>query len=287
MTQITAKLVRDLRERTGVGMMDCKKALVEADGHIEKAIENLRRSSSMDAAKKASRTTTEGVVILHIDSDNKKGLVLEINSETDFVARDDNFYQFANYVADMAASESIETLEQLHEQPEIALKRNNLVQTVGENISIRRLHKVRGALVSGYVHTNNKVAALVTLTGGTPELAKDIAMQVVALNPLVAKAEDMPKELVQKEEAIYLAQAADSGKPAAIVEKIAQGRLRKFLSENSLVKQPFVKNTDLSVGQLLADSNVDIVHFVRYEVGEGIDKKATSFAEEVAQLKGD
>ena len=282
MTAITASMVKELRDRTGLPMMECKKALSEADGNIDLAIENLRKSSGMKAAKKAGRTAADGVVVTKVSDDGKSGVIIEVNSETDFVARDENFLKFVGDVVARAAQSGIDTVEGLMEG-ELEAAREALVQKIGENISVRRLHKVESNGVLGsYVHGNSRIAVLVDLSEGSAETAKDVAMHVAAVNPQVCKPEDMPAELLEKEREIFSAQAAESGKPAEIVEKMVEGRMRKFLAENSLVEQPFVKDPDVSVGKLLSNTSSDIAGFIRFEVGEGIEKKDEDFAAEVA-----
>lgn len=283
MAAISASLVKDLRERTGLGMMECKKALVEANGDIDLAIENLRKSSGMKAAKKAGRVAAEGVVTARISADNKTGLLVEVNSETDFVARDDGFLAFVNLVADKAAETNAADVEELM-SGELEDAREALVQKIGENISVRRIARIESdGFVTAYVHGNSRIAVLVDLTSGTEELGRDVAMHVAAVNPQVARPENMPQELLEKEKEIFSVQAAESGKPAEIVEKMVEGRMRKFLSENSLTEQPFVKDPDMTVGKLLANASSDVNSFVRFEVGEGIEKVEEDFAAEVAK----
>lgn len=280
MSAITASMVKDLRERTGLGMMECKKALVDAAGDSELAIENLRKSSGMKAAKKAGRVAADGVVAVR--TQRGKAVLLEINSETDFVARDDNFLAFVDKVADAALDKGFLSVEELL-SGEIEAAREALVQKIGENITVRRVAVINSEGVLGsYVHGNNRIGVLVELSGGDEALAKDIAMHIAAVNPQVAKPEDMPQEAVTKEKEIFTAQAAESGKPAEIIEKMVEGRLRKYLAENSLVEQAFVKDPDQTVGKLLKAASADIVGFTRYEVGEGIEKKQEDFAAEVA-----
>ena len=287
MAAISASMVKDLRERTGLGMMECKKALAGADGDIDLAIESLRKSSGMKAAKKAGRVAAEGVVATRVAGDNKSALIIEVNSETDFAARDEGFLAFVNKVADAAAMSSAASVEELM-AGELEAAREALIQKIGENISVRRFarHSTEGLLAS-YVHSNNRIAVLVDLTSGTEVLARDVAMHVAAVNPQVAKPDDMPQELLDKEKDIFVAQAQESGKPAEIIEKMIVGRMRKFLAENSLVEQAFVKDPDQTVGKLLSQGGADINGFVRYEVGEGIEKKEEDFAAEVAkQIQG-
>jgi elongation factor Ts len=264
-------------------MMECKKALVEANGDIDLAIENLRKSSGMKAAKKAGRVAAEGVVVARVSADNKTGLLLEVNSETDFVARDEGFLSFVNKIADKAVESSAQNVEELMTS-ELEDARESLVQKIGENITVRRLARVSTeGVVTEYVHGNNRIAVLVDLTAGDEGLGRDVAMHVAAVNPQVAKPDDMPQELLDKEKEIFSVQAAESGKPPEIIEKMVGGRMRKFLSENSLTEQPFVKDPDMTVGKLLANAGADINSFVRFEVGEGIEKIEEDFAAEVAK----
>ena len=281
MTTISAALVKDLRERTGLPMMECKKALQEAAGDIEVAIENLRKSSGMKAAKKASRTAADGVVAARMAADGSYGVLVEVNSETDFVARDENFLGFVARVADRVLAERSEDIAAIM-TGELEDARQALVQKIGENIGPRRARVLEAAVVGDYVHSNNRIGVLVGLTGGSRELARDIAMHVAAVNPQVAKPEQMSADLIAKEREIYAAQARESGKPEEIIQKMIAGRVNKFLAESSLVEQPFVKDPELTVGKLLKNAGADIVGFVRFEVGEGIQVETTDFAAEVA-----
>ncbi len=281
MAEIKASMVKELRDRTGLGMMECKKALAGAGGDIDAAIEELRKSSGMKAAKKAGRTAAEGAIALQLADDGKSGVMVEVNSETDFAARDANFLGFVGSVVAEVAGQQQTDIAQLMSAG-LENKRQALVQKIGENITVRRAELVAGDVVGGYVHGNGKIAVLVNLIGGDAELAKDVAMHVAAVNPQVAKPSDMSPELLEKERAIYVAQAADSGKPPEIVEKMVEGRVRKFVAESSLVEQPFVKDPDLKVSQLLKNAGADVVGFVRFEVGEGIEKDEVDFASEVA-----
>ncbi len=288
MAEITAALVKELRERTGLGMMDCKKALMAANGDMDQAIEDLRKEGGLKAAKKAGRTAAEGLVLVKVASDNSKGVMLEVNSETDFAAREENFATFARQVLDASFEKEEADVEKLMDG-ELEAARLALVQKIGENITVRRIAVAaeEGHVVGSYVHSNDKIAVLVTLKGGDEALAKDIAMHVAAVNPMVVKAEDVPAEVLSKESEIYTAQAAESGKPADIVEKMVSGRLKKFIAEVTLTEQPFVKDPDVKISKLLADANAEIVSFTRFEVGEGIEKQTVDFAAEVAeQLKG-
>ncbi|MEX0738361.1 MAG: translation elongation factor Ts [Pseudohongiella sp.] len=280
MANITAGMVKELRERTGLGMMDCKKALVEADGDMEKAIEDMRKASGLKAAKKAGRTAAEGVVKTRVADDNSYGVIIEINSETDFVARDDSFLAFADDCLNQAFDNKQSDAAALAASVEDA--RSALVQKIGENINLRRVSVVDADVVDTYVHSNNRIAVLVALKGGDADLARDVAMHVAASNPMVVRASDVPADVLDKEREIYSAQAAESGKPAEIVEKMVEGRIRKYVAEITLLEQAFVKDPDLTVGALLKKAGADVVSFVRYEVGEGIEKEVVDFAEEVA-----
>jgi elongation factor Ts len=287
MAAVSASMVKELRERTGLGMMECKKALVEAGGDIEVAIEDLRKSSGMKAAKKAGRTAADGIVAAKVAEDGSYGVLVEVNSETDFVARDDNFLAFVGKVVDKAFEDKQGDVAVLM-AGELESAREALVQKIGENISVRRVSVVEAeGAVGSYVHSNNRIGVLVALKGGDVEVARDVAMHVAAVNPLVAKPDDMSAELIEKEREIYTAQAQESGKPPEIIEKMIDGRIRKYLAENSLTEQAFVKDPDTTVGKLLKSAGADILGFVRLEVGEGIEKEEVDFAAEVAaQLKG-
>ncbi len=280
---VTASLVKELRERTGLGMMECKKALVETDGDIELAIENLRKASGLKAAKKADRTAAEGVVAAKVADDGSCGVVVEVNSETDFVARDSSFLAFVETVTEKAYNEKAADVAALVDE-NLENTRQALVQKIGENIGVRRVAfcQPEGGLVGAYVHSNNRIAVLVQLTGGSVELARDVAMHVAAVNPQVVRPEDMPEEVVNKEREIIKAQPDMEGKPAEIVEKMMIGRINKFLKESSLLEQPFVKDPEITVGKLVKNAGADVVSFVRYEVGEGIERKQEDFAAEVA-----
>ena len=286
MANISAAMVKELRERTGLGMMECKKALVEAGGDIEKAIDDMRKSSGMKAAKKADRTAADGVVALRVADDHSYAVAVEVNSETDFVARDDNFLGFVEKVLTKAFAEKQVDVATLM-AGDLEAAREALVQKIGENISVRRVFLVEGAMVDGYVHSTNRLASIVALTAGDAELARDVAMHVTAVNPRVAKPEDMPQEELTREKDIIMAQPDMEGKPQEIKEKMAMGRIKKFLAENSLVEQAFVKNPEQTVGQLVKAANADVASFVRIGVGEGIEVEKKDFAAEVAeQLKG-
>ena len=292
---VTAAQVKELRERTGLGMMECKKALVETNGDIDTAIDNLRKSGQAKAAKKAGRTAAEGIVVAKVSADGNTGILLEVNSETDFVARDDNFLKFANGVADRVLSTKetdvaklLETAMEEGGSDSIETTRSALVQKIGENIQVRRTYvMVSEGLVSAYVHSG-KIGVLVALNGGNDDLGKDVAMHVAASNPLVVNPDQVDQATLDKEKEIFSAQAAESGKPPEIVEKMVQGRIAKFLKEVSLVDQPFVKDPDTTVGKLVKGAGADVVAFTRIEVGEGIEKEEVDFAAEVmAQARGE
>ncbi|VUD68211.1 Elongation factor Ts [Thalassocella blandensis] len=280
---VSASLVKELRERTGLGMMECKKALQETDGDIDVAIENLRKASGLKAAKKADRTAAEGVVAVKAAEDGSYAVVLEVNSETDFVARDEGFLGFVNSVLDKAFANKVADVAVLVDE-EVESARQALVQKIGENIGVRRVALVepKGGVVGAYVHSNNRIASVVELEGGNVDVAKDIAMHVAAVNPRVTRPEDMPEDMVSKEKEIIKAQPDMEGKPENIVEKMMTGRISKFLKENSLVEQPFVKDPEVTVGQLAKKADASVVSFVRFEVGEGIEKEEADFAAEVA-----
>lgn len=280
---VSASLVKELRERTGLGMLECKKALKETDGDINVAIENLRKASGLKAAKKADRTAAEGVVVAKAAEDGSYGVVVEINSETDFVARDDGFLDFAQSVLAKAFTGKASDVTALVDD-EVESARQALVQKIGENIGVRRVALVEPSdgLVGLYVHSNNRIASIVELKGGDVVTAKDIAMHVAAVNPLVVNTSDMPEEMVNKEKDIIKAQPDMAGKPENIVEKMMTGRINKFLKENSLVEQAFVKDPELTVAQLAKNVGAEVLSFVRFEVGEGIEKVEEDFAAEVA-----
>ncbi|HDZ48970.1 hypothetical protein LCGC14_0072580 [marine sediment metagenome] len=287
MAAISASQVKELRERTGLGMMECKKALTEADGDIEVAIENLRKNSGLKAAKKADRIAAEGVVVTRVAEDGSYGVMVEINSETDFVARDDNFIAFADKIAGAffaAKSEDVAAVM----SGELETAREQLVQKIGENIGVRRavvVNATEGGLVGEYVH-GGRIGVLTVLTGGNSEVAKDVAMHVAAINPAVALPADMPQEQLDQEKAIILAQPDMAGKPEQIAEKMVQGRLKKYLAENSLTEQPFVKDPNQSVAEFVKAAGGEVVGFTRFEVGEGIEKEEVDFAKEVMEQAG-
>lgn len=285
---MSAQLVKELRERTGLGLLECKKVLKEADNDIEVAIEALRKSSGMKAAKKAGRIAADGVVTTRIAEDGSYGVLVEVNSETDFVARDENFLGFVATVADTLYQQRSAELDAIT-SGEIEEARQALVQKIGENIGVRRASLVTAdsGVVGSYVHGNNRIAVLVELRGGDQDLARDVAMHVAAVNPQVVSPGDMPEALLDKEREIFTAQAQESGKPPEIIEKMIGGRIKKYLAENSLTEQAFVKDPDVTVGKLVAGAGAEIASFARFEVGEGIEVEKVDFADEVAaQLNG-
>lgn len=288
---ITAAQVKELRERTGAAMMDCKKALVASEGDIEAAAQELRKRGQAKADKKSGRVAAEGVILVKVSDDGKRAMMLEVNSETDFVARDDNFKAFADLVADYALAEqvdSIDTLSQatLTDGETVEEKRKALIAKIGENIQLRRLHQFASEGVLGtYVH-GGRIGVVADLTGDKEQVAKDIAMHIAACNPVVVRPEDVSEELVNKEKEVFTAQAEQSGKPAQIVEQMITGRIEKFLGEVSLVGQPFVKDPATKVSQYLKAEGMNVNSFTRFEVGEGIEKQEDNFADEVmAQVR--
>ena len=282
---VSAKLVKELRDRTGLGMMECKKALNAVDGDVEKAIEELRKSSGMKAAKKAGRTAADGVVLAQVAEDGSYGVLVEVNSETDFAAREVNFLNFAKTVTQAAFDAKTSDVSVVMSEAMVVV-RDALVQKIGENISLRRISIVEGECVGAYVHSNNRIAALVSVAGASQVVAKDVAMHISATNPRVVNKADMPENEVQKEKDIIKAQPDMASKPVAIAEKMVIGRIGKFLAENSLVEQAFVKNPEQTVGEMVQAAGGSVVSFVRLEVGEGIEVAEVDFATEVAaQLK--
>lgn len=292
--QITASLVKELRERTGAGMMDCKKALTESNGDIDAAIESMRKSGAAKAVKKSGRTAAEGQVVTAKTQDGRTAILAEINCETDFVGKDDNFTEFAKVVAERALAENPDDLEALSSLASnesgktIEERRQELVAKVGENVQIRRFTRfeAEGDRLGTYIH-GGRIGVIVDMSGGDDDLARDICMHIAASRPVCVDADGVPRAMLDKEREIYTAQANESGKPANIIEKMVEGRLRKYLGEITLLGQPFVKQPDTSVGELLSNAGASINRYARYEVGEGIEKQAENFAEEVmAQVKG-
>ncbi len=288
---ITAAMVKELREITGAGMMECKKALVETDGNIEQAIENMRKSGAAKAAKKSGRVAADGIVKVATSDDNKTAILVEVNCETDFVAKDENFLNFADMVVNAALAnkaESVEAISALQvDGKTIEEVRTELVAKIGENVQVRRAKVIESeGAVGSYLHGKN-IGVVVSATGASDDLIKDLAMHVAAANPDFVGEADVPQSVLEKEKEILIAQAADSGKPAEIIEKMVGGRIRKYLAEITLKGQNFVKDPDVTVEKLLNSNNADVVEFVRFEVGEGIEKKEDNFVEEVmAQARG-
>jgi elongation factor Ts len=280
---VTAALVKELRDLTGAGMMDCKKALTETDGSIDAAIELMRKNGQAKAAKKAGRIAAEGTII--ICSNNGVAAMLEMNCETDFVGRDDNFLTFSNKVAEVALAGKITDVEALKaaeiDGTTIEEARLALINKIGENINVRRVQIIEGDNIGAYIH-GGRIGVVSVLEGGDTELAKDVAMHVAASSPAYVKPEDVPADVVEKEKAIQVDIAINSGKPAEIAEKMVVGRMKKFTHEVSLTGQPFVKDPSISVADLLKSKSADVVNFFRFEVGEGIEKKEEDFAAEVA-----
>ncbi|MCX7116141.1 MAG: translation elongation factor Ts [Gammaproteobacteria bacterium] len=290
---ISAQLVMQLRERTGAGMMECKKFLMATDGDIEAAILEMRKAGQAKADKKADRVAAEGVIVIAVSKDAHEAVMLEINSETDFVARDANFMQFAQSVGETALHATLKDIETLKSTPlqgetiVVEEARQHLVSKIGENIQLRRMVRLGSstAVVGSYLH-GSKIGVLVVLSAGDVQIAKDIAMHVAASRPIVVSPEAVSADLIATEREIYMAQAKESGKPQAIIEKMVDGRIQKYLSEVSLLQQPFVKNPDITVGQWLKEKSAVVESFVRFEVGEGIEKKQDNFVEEVmAQVR--
>lgn len=299
MTTITAALVKELRETTGAGMMECKKALEATRGDIKLAIEELRKSGKAKAEKRAGRIAAEGVVVLLADTDHKQAMMLEVNSETDFVGRDESFLAFAKAVAETAWAGKIANLQLLASKPlkghaghTVEESRQALISKVGENVLVRRII-FSNALPNpetqtlGYYRHGERIGVVVELDIDNKELAKDLAMHIAANRPLVITPDQVPADLIEKEKEIYSAQAANSGKPKEIIEKMVSGKLKSFMSEVSLVGQPFIKNTDMTVGDLLLKSGAKVLAFHRFEVGEGIEKTEEDFAQAVmSQIQG-
>ncbi len=288
---ITASLVKELRERTGAGMMECKKALVECDGDIEAAAELMRKSGAAKADKKSGRVAADGAVKIKVSEDGKKAVVVEINSETDFVAKDDNFQSFADSVTDVIFDQQPADVAALADMKiasgdTVEQARQALIAKIGENIQVRRFEIVNteDSLVS-YQH-GARIGVLVNSSANS-EMGRDIAMHIAAANPKYIQESDVPADFIEKEKEILIAQAESSGKPREIIEKMIQGRLKKYLGEITLLGQPFVKDPDQTVGKLLSSADAAVNSFIRYEVGDGIEKKQEDFAAEVmAQVKG-
>ena len=282
---IKAQDVKELREKTGLGMMECKKALEEANGNLDEAIKNLRKSSALKAEKKASRTAVEGIITSKIS--DKEITFVEVNCETDFVAKDENFIDFCEEALKVAAetSSNENLLDEVSESME--KQRMSLVQKIGENVIIRKVRKITGEVLESYIHSNKKIAAGVSLDQGSPEIAKEVAMHIAASNPIVLSPEDLDESYINSEREIFRSQVEKEDKPEEIKEKMIQGKLNKQLADVSLLKQPFVKDPSKSVEAFLSESNTKISSFIRIEVGEGIEVEKKDFAEEVqSQLEG-
>jgi elongation factor Ts len=292
--QITASMVKELRERTGSGMMECKKALVETGGDIEAAIEAMRKSGLAKAGKRAGKVAAEGVIRIAASADGRRLAMVEVNSETDFVAKGDAFQMFADAVAQTVASQAPATLEALLAMPlagsqaTVDAARQELAAKLGENLGVRRctLLEAGAGTLASYLH-GSRIGVVVAYSGGDEELGKDVAMHVAASRPVCVAESEVPPDLLAKEREILVAQAADSGKPAEIIEKMVDGRMRKYLAEITLLGQPFVKDPEQTVGKLLQGAGAAVTRFERFEVGEGIEKKQENFADEVmAQVQG-
>jgi elongation factor Ts len=292
---VTAAMVKELRERTGSGMMECKKALVETAGDLELAIENMRKSGMAKADKKAGRVAAEGLIAIATSGDGSATSIVEINSETDFVSKGDDFINFTTAVAntvvnnDVADIDALNAMQVVGESISVDEKRRELIAKVGENINVRRFETIKtdGTIVGSYKH-GIRIGVLVELEGGSVELAKDIAMHIAALKPMCVSEDQVPAAEIEKEKEIFRSQAAESGKPAEIVEKMIVGKVNKFLKGITLLGQPFVKDGDVTIAKLLKSNNASVRSFVRLEVGEGIEKKEEDFASEVmAQVRGE
>ena len=292
---VTASLVKELREKTGAGMMDCKKVLTETDGDLEKATELLRERGIAKAAKKSGRIAAEGVVEAYVSEDGKVGAVVEVNSETDFVAKNEEFKQFVMDVAKQIVKNNPKSVEDLLAEPSISVEGKTVnevlidkIAKIGENMTVRRFARFEttNGLIEKYIHGDGKIAVLVNMENGNKDLAKDICMQIAAARPEYVSREQVPAERLEKEKEILKAQTMNEGKPEAIAEKIVQGRIGKFFSEICLVDQAFVKDPNKKVSQVLKENDAEVVEFARFEKGEGIEKKEENFAEEVMKQAG-
>ncbi|MEA3290920.1 MAG: translation elongation factor Ts [Pseudomonadota bacterium] len=290
---ITTAMIKELRERTGAGMMDCKRALIEAGGDIEAAIEEMRKKGAAAAEKKAGRIAAEGVIASALADDGSSAVLVEINCETDFVAKDDGFKTFANAIAKRVLNDAPADIDALNAMPledggeSVEAVRQELITKIGENMSVRRFQRMEadGGVIGGYLH-GTRIGVLVRLSSGDAALGKDIAMHIAASRPMCLSAADMPADTLTREKEIYMAQAQDSGKPENIVEKMVEGRMRKFLKENTLAGQIFVKDPDQTVGKLLEAAGAEAVEMVRFEVGEGLEKRSDDFVAEVMAQAG-
>lgn len=294
MPAISSESIKELRERSGGGMLACKKALEAAEGDVEVALDAMRKAGQANAAKKEGRTAAEGLVLIKITSDQKYAAMLEVNCETDFVSRGDDFKLFTSLVLDQIFAHKISDRDALLSMPykpgetqSIEEARRDLVAKIGENIQIRRIATIQtGGVLGSYLH-GERIGVLVNLTKGSPELAKDLAMHIAANKPQVVHGKDLGEDVLEREKAIYIAQAEATGKPANIIEKMVAGRIDKFMSEVSLLGQGFVKDPDTLVADVLKKADAEVDSFIRFELGEGIEKKVVNFAEEVmAQLRG-
>ena len=288
---ISAGLVKELRDRTAAGMMDCKKALTETDGDIERAVELLRQIGAASAERKAGRIAAEGVIDQLVDEEGRCGVVVEVNCETDFVAKDESFRQFVRAVAQSVLEYDPDNLESLSQMTlgdgTIETARQKLIGQVGENVSIRRFERIieENGLIAGYLH-GTRIGVLVSVEGQKTGLARDVAMHVAASKPLCVSEDQMPADVLEREKSIFLAQARDSGKPDDIIQRMVDGKIKKYLNENTLLGQVYVKDPDISVGQLLDTAKVRVNQMARFEVGEGLEKRQTDFVSEVMAQAG-
>ena len=290
---ISAQLVKELRERTGAGMMECKKALVETNGDIEAAVDHMRKTGLAKADKKAGRIAAEGTLVFSASADNKEITLAEVNCETDFVAMGDEFQAFAKRVAEVAREQGLTNVEALSAAEfangvSIDDRRRELIAKIGENMSVRRVITLKTAagILGSYLH-GKKIGVLVEIEGGDAELAKDLAMQVAAGNPIALDAQSLPQDLLDRENEIHRSKAQDSGKPANVIEKMVEGAMKKLFSEVTLLGQKFIKDQDITIEELLKRKNAKVIQYVRYELGEGIEKEESDFVAEVmAQAKG-
>lgn len=290
---ISAQLVKELRERTGAGMMECKKALVETNGDIEAAVDHMRKTGLAKADKKAGRIAAEGTLVFSASADNKEITLAEVNCETDFVAMGDEFQAFAKRVAEVAREQGLTNVEALSAAEfangiSIDDRRRELIAKIGENMSVRRVITLKTAagILGSYLH-GKKIGVLVEIEGGDAELAKDLAMQVAAGNPIALDAQSLPQDFLDRENEIHRSKAQDSGKPANVIEKMVEGAMKKLFSEVTLLGQKFIKDQDITIEELLKRKNAKVIQYVRYELGEGIEKEESDFVAEVmAQAKG-
>lgn len=289
---ITAALVKELRERTGAGMMECKKALTETDGDLDAAIEAMRKSGLAKADKKSGRTAAEGLIAIKASDDNKTAAIVEVNCETDFVTKGDDFIGFVDEIAACVLANKPADVEALSGMAlssgaSIEDTRKELIAKIGENMSVRRFEIIENADVIGSYKHGDRIGVVVELEGGDEALGKDIAMHIAASKPICISENEVPAEALENERNIFSAQAAESGKPADIIEKMVEGRIKKYLKEITLLGQPFVKDPDQTIEKLLKSNNASVKRFIRFEVGEGIEKKQENFADEVmSQIKG-